>query len=297
MMFETALQNALGLVVNEAMQTGTKALLALLRSSSAPAGFFAQGPLKGQDDQILTTIIQKVRESVPPALEKFFPYYIRQIAKGKLSLWTFNDDKERLEKTLDAFVKASRKATWTASKNIYDHQDWKVLERELLDFGAFNDDYGAPQEEMSVILHTKTIIDKNKFLMAKLAGIPMEKPPQVTYWFRKILTVQGAIKYGKGTTWCTASTQASTADGQIDYANHTAAGYLKNSGLYIIEMQNDATPRRPILQASGFEFRGVGDVSVGGLGPRLKTFIKETLETAGGHIDQETRQLLVRLAM
>lgn len=255
--------------------------LAVLKKSTVRYG---QRTLGQFEDDELYNLIEQVRQLVPQHQRKFAPYYIYQVARGNLVLSRLAEDGYRLNKTIDAFIKASRKAAWTGSKNLYDYNNWRELEQMLADHGL--GDFGEQEDvQHSKILYTETFVDRNALVVAELLGEPIDEPPFVRYWLRRILTSQGAYKYGRGTQWCTA----------VDPAEFTGTGHPFEcyNALYILEKQTNDTPRRPIMQISGNQIMNKHDVPIGGFNSQLCGFIGRAVRAAGEEMDEHTADALL----
>lgn len=227
-------------------------------------------------------IIHLVKSIVPPELVKFEPYYMKQMIAGHLHLTRINEDSERINSTIALFVKMSRKAAWEGPKDLFKWPNWRILERQVKSFADKHIDYDASQD--SEVHFTKSY--QNNAFALLLGG-----PPEITtYWFRSVTTPEAACKYGKGTTWCTSSTPGPR--GTPEYDQHYAHDYIKQAGLYIIEMQTPTIRRHPILQISGDQFMNANDIPITRVGPRLADFIVNVLQIIGNKLHPFTYRAL-----
>lgn len=187
---------------------------------------------------------------------KYRPYFIIQIAKGNLKLSKLGEDLPQYIETIRKFAVLSKKKSWSHSRNIYEYDNIHDLVAKTLDFServreseSFNKD--------SIILFTSEYhsSNSNAIEIANLLGLPAEDKIIVTrtYWLRRILTMNGAVKYGKGTQWCTSSKP-------VEGRDHPTDSYL-GYGLFQIERkitQYNVTKddrqlmsfRQPVLQIS-----------------------------------------------
>lgn len=298
-------------------------LLSILQRSNAQSGQYGDGPLSAQPVEVLQQIIDHVTQLFP-TLKKYVPFIVNQIATGKILLWNLDSDVQRITNTITAFMKASKTKEWTGSRDLYSYKNWRDLEKVLIDTGAFNSDFAPTKEEHSQILFTRTYTAPNAALMAKLLGGETNSGQQVTFWLRKMLTVYGCTKYGKGTQWCTSGDSYSVScqdcnaysSVMVDHrhpevaakggwvngeggwhivcpkcqssnvrADHATDNYLKD-GLFIIEKQ-DARPRRPIIQFSQYEIKGVSDIEISRAGKLLARFIIDVIKAVGNEINDE----------
>lgn len=217
-------------------------------------------------------IVHAVKAIVPPEFVKYEPYYMSQAIGGKLPLdFRLREDGSRLTRTIQLFIKFSRKAIWDGEKDLFKYPDWRLLERKLMDMEESYIDYDETAD--SEVMFTKKYV--NNAISLLLGG-----PPEVTtYWFRTVANPEAACKYGKGTQWCTSMDLAPR--GTPEYEQHYANSYIKSGGLYIIEMESPAKKRHPILQISGDQFMDVNDTPISRVGPRLQDFFTEVLKVAG----------------
>ena len=220
-------------------------------------------------------LLQKIKALVDPALTKYTKYFVIQVANGYLPVNRMQDDAPMLNKTIAGFIKHARKGDWKKSKNIYDFPNWRILSDDVIELEAINADFAEKGED------TKVIFSQER---------PGDDGASTAYWLRKLLTVKGAYKYGRGTQWCTASDPAqfeNPTDNPADY-------YLKNGELYIVEMKKEDS-RKPIIQmyfpnrvnggghhddvGGTIEFKGVQNREVARFGPNLGGFIRDALRS------------------
>jgi hypothetical protein len=243
-------------------------------------------------DEELMHIISELRSIIPPEHKKFAPFYVYQIARGNLSIGKITEDSSRIVGTVDRFIKQSRKGGWEGSRNIYDYPDWKELERITQD--KEEADYEQEQRVDSVIVHTEKYEDQNAAAIAAILGEQLEKVPYVQYWLRKIFTLEGAIKYGKGTIWCTTSTHPMYDEKPEKHPYNTT---YKKGNLYIIEKATHDSPRRPILQISDRtnEVMNKSDGPVGRVGKKLTDFVNSVVPKVRQMGDDKMAHLLEQL--
>ena len=236
--------------------------------------------------------IRSVRKRRP---EKFLRYWVDQVAKGNFRRINsqatlanreamlgpnFEHDSIRLSNTIDRFNKVKGKSSWTDSANLYDHGDWRELEKTLTNFNITVEDEKGNTHSMVLYTEELSLGGSNAELMAQILelGSEIEKMPTKKYWLRQIFTPEAAQKYGRGTQWCTTNPT-------------TAASYLKRNPIFIIETSGGQyrdynakevrTSRRPILQICDREVMGKTDAPVGRVGNLLARFVKNALDALG----------------
>ena len=273
-----------------------ESLMSSFRTSQAPS---ATPPLKisqlGLDQKM--DLLQEIKALIDPALVKYTKYFVIQVASGHLPVDRMRDDAPMLNKTIAGFIKHARKGDWKKSKNIYDFPNWRILSDDVIELEATNTDFTEKGGDAKVIFSQ---------------DIPNDHGINSRYWLRKLLTVKGAYKYGRGTQWCTASdpTQFANPD------HNPAVNYLKNGELYIVEMQRVGTEggqsRKPLVQlyfkkkqqetashSVVYEIMGPQNREVTRFGPKLARFLRNALKEASSEMSPECIETLskyVRIA-
>lgn len=267
MKFNEILDRAL--IIVETALTDEQWIKKLKKSNARIKKNGEQTRLKLLPDEDLQEIVDRIRSIVPAEQKKFAPYYLYQVAKGHLQPDRIAEDQYRISNTISKFIKLSRKKAWEGSKNLYDYDDWRQLEQTVKD----NDTADYKNESKSNVIYTKKYVDNNAAIAAQLLGKPLDEVPYVQYWIRKILTAEDAYKYGRGTTWCTA-----TDPKKCDKHPFNVYGLL-----YIIEKKTNDTSRRPILQVSNQQVMNKTDQPIGRVGKALASFIRDALPSLKSH--------------
>jgi len=229
-------------------------------------------PLGSLDENLLSELLDLIIDSVAgiTTINKYTGYLVYQVAKGYMPTHKLDEDIQRFIDMIEGFIKYSKKSTWQGSKNLYDYDNWKDLEKTIVDLKSKQEKATNFSNNKSEIIFEKTYIDENAKRVYELLGIG-EKPPAITYYLRRVTSVESAYKYGRGTQWCTASDEAERIldpswaktwyerEGRItenprDPRDNLAAWQYLVTGLFIIEKKVDkdgATQRGPIMQISG----------------------------------------------
>lgn len=253
------------------------------------------------DEDILKTIIARVQlivntqassDADKKLLNKSISYWFYQIAKGNMPLQKLYEDSQRLINTIINFNKHSKKGQWKESKNLYDYDDWRTLEKLIVKFKSEIIKYEKDSSSYTQIIFTKSydISNKNINLVNSLLygdEAKVVEPIINTYWLRRVTSVETAYKYGRGTQWCTASDPLKyfrDYRGEDYRQYHPGLHYLR-SGLFIIEAKRAKYGggdelRKPILQihcGSNPEIKNVDDLDIGGVKKNLCQFFIDCL--------------------
>ena len=209
------------------LEDRTQGYLHLLKGSKAklPKRFMIGGEVFTPDDVDTPTgepaqtlgelgslhqdIISEIEETIDDDVKKYEEYFVQQVANGTFPINKIREDGERFNITLRLFQKLSRKAIWKGPKNVFQWPSWRELEKATRalakEANIPEDDTGARAQD-SVVLFSKSYQDTRSEIFTALFDDPAAEAGAVrTYYLRKILTPEGACKYGKGTTWCTAT--------------------------------------------------------------------------------------------
>lgn len=254
-------------------------------------------PLGSLDDDLLGELLDVITDSVAgiTTINKYTGYLVYQVAKGYMPTHRLGEDIQRFIDMIEGFIKYSKKSTWQGSKNLYDYDNWKDLEKTIVDLESKQEKTtNLTNNNKSEIIFEKTYIDENAKRVYELLGIG-EKPPAITYYLRRVTSVESAYKYGRGTQWCTASKAAEKIldanwakkwyqqEGQAgkDPRDNLAAWHYLGTGLFILEKKVDkegATQRSPIMQISGNrEIMTIQDSMVVAVKGRLYRFLVDLI--------------------
>lgn len=159
------------------------------------------------DQSMHRMILDEISNVIDDEFKKYEEYFVQQVAKGYMPIDKILEDGERFNITLRLFQKLSRKAVWKGPKDIFGYDNWRTLEtvtRKLAKEAQIPETGHGETDQDSILLFKKTYKDSRAELLASIYGDASDIPVEdKTYYLRKVLTPEGACKYGKGTQWCT----------------------------------------------------------------------------------------------
>jgi len=308
------------------LEDRSKGWLTYLMASKAPAPqSWGVKTIGEAGEKYLEFIVKEtIPNLVPNDLSKYREYLAKQIASGKMPIEKLEEDKERFIKTLRLFKLLSKKAIWKGPTDIMQYKSWRGLENITLKVAR---EHGYDEEESvgydkkendSIILYKKEY-GKVDEAMSELFGSEEANQNAKTFYLRKILTLEGSCKYGKGTQWCTSSTPPhkklfgddakKKAEPYKDWDDYKEQGlkpeeikaikdYLagKTDWIYnheyfssfmyhyilrglFIIEAQTASYRKPVLQWSLSEWMTAKDQPITSIGKRPKQFLLEALKS------------------
>ena len=202
----------------------------------------------------------------------YIEWVLNHIRNNKINI---PEDSERINLLLSDFI--ARK-TRLVEKDIlkYDPDSLEIALKEINTLTRGQRSSKDYKKQLSVILFTKSYIDKNMAILGNILGKQANQGTK-TFWLRKILTVEGAVQYGKGTEWCTSSSN----DWYEDHGGtHPAESYFNDGGLISIEIQTPSKRRHPSVLLARYEAKGPQDNEISFFKPDLARFIKDAFSSA-----------------
>lgn len=179
------------------------------RSKGAFKIIRASEHFKKHTDEDITNTIESIKHFLEKDNIQYLEYVALQLAKNTLNYQRIQEDMPRMNIMFKLFKHYSKKQKWKSENptDIFKFPNWRNLEIKLLELAESEGMQAEDNIEIndtrehSIILFEKAYTDENSEIFQALLGI--EPTPQKIYRLRKILTPEGAVKYGRGTTWCT----------------------------------------------------------------------------------------------